>query len=368
MVYRGTIDATTRAYIKFHGDGIERSGDKKRDIAKWLSRKCHVSLTSVYRIMNEGFHHKVCLPTSRKGVGGRKRKLSQRTQSLLLRKVGVLRKVKPNWCAQDLLTVSGIDNISLRTVQRVLNENGYKHRVARKKGILKERDVKVRLCFAKQMSRKKESFWREDIAFYFDGAGFIHKSRPKEDALACRGKVWRKKCEGLALGCTSKGCKAGYGGRQAKFFVAISYNCGVICAEQYTVLNGTTFAQFIDNHFRTIFCRTGKSSNRWIQDGDPSQNSAKARRALEGIDARLVSIPPRSPDLNPIENVFALVKKELRAQVLTKDIDRESFDEFVLRVKATLYSTSPTKINTVIDSMNNRMSRIIVRKGGRIEY
>lgn len=355
MVYTRTIDATTRAYMKFHGDLIERSGKKKGAVVKWLSEKCNVSRMSVYRIMKEAPNHKAYVPSSRKGVGGRKKKVTVRAESLFLRKIAVLRKNIPNWSAQDLMSAAGIDNISLRTAQRILNKNGYKHRTARRKGILDARDTKVRLSFARNMRSKEDSFWREDMAFYFDGVGFVHKTRPTAAALACRGKVWRKRNEGLALGCTTKGSKAGYGGKQVKFFVAISYDCGVICAEQYTDLNGSTFAQFIHSHFTKIFERSGKLSKKWLQDGDPSQNSAKARRALQSLDASLISIPPRSPDLNPIENIFSLVKRELRSQALENNIHCESIGEFALRVKATLYSTSPTKINTVIESMNRRL-------------
>ena len=47
----------------------------------------------------------------------------------------------------------------------------------------------------------------------------------------------------------------------------------------------------------------------FVQDGDPSQNSKAAKTALSKIGAVQFSIPPRSPDLNPIENVFNQWKK-----------------------------------------------------------
>ena len=39
--------------------------------------------------------------------------------------------------------------------------------------------------------------------------------------------VWRKKNEGLNKGCTSKGNKAGHGGKVASFFVALSLGKGI---------------------------------------------------------------------------------------------------------------------------------------------
>ena len=50
----------------------------------------------------------------------------------------------------------------------------------------------------------------------------------------------------------------------------------------------------------------------FVQDGDPSQNSKAAKTALDKIGAVQFSIPPRSPDLNPIENAFNLVEKKIK--------------------------------------------------------
>ena len=55
-------------------------------------------------------------------------------------------------------------------------------------------------------------------------------------------------------------------------------------------------------------------------DGCSLQNSKEALKALEGVGALVFKILPRSPDLNPIENVFALVTKTFRKQVIEENI------------------------------------------------
>ena len=367
MVYNREIPSKVRAFIMYHGEKFKPHVKTDGMTAKSLAKKCNISRSSVYRLLHEPIH-KQSFRTSRKGVGGRKRKVTNRAESLLLRKIPIIRTINPNWTVSDLMSMAGIDGISLRTAQRILNRNGYHHLKARRKGILSVGDAKKRLSFARKMKKKEPEFWQEGIAFYFDGVGFIHRRNPKAHALDCRGMVWRKRGEGLELNCTSKGKKEGYGGKQVKFFVAISYNRGVICAEQYTDLNAASFSEFIYNTFGKIFRRSGKNCKEWLQDGDPSQNSVKAKAAMESLDANLIKIPARSPDLNPIENVFAHVKREVRMQVLQNDIEHETYDQFALRVKATLYSSSSTNINRIIDSMGHRLRRIIVKKGGRIEY
>jgi len=367
MAFKRQIDSKVRAYIKYHGKHFKRySKTNTVDVTK-LAKKCHISVASVYNILKEPLS-KASTPASRKGVGGRKNKLSKRSERALLRKIPIIRKRIPNWTAKQLMAMACVEGVSLRTVQRFLNRNGYHHLKARRKGILSTNDTKLRLAFARQMMKKSPSYWQEEIAFYFDGVGFVHRTRPMEHALACRGKVWRKKGEGLALHCTAKGETAGHGGKQVKFFVAISYNCGVICAENYTELNGPSFAKFITDKFEQIFQRSGKACREWLQDGDPSQNSALAKRAMRNVNANLCSIPPRSPDVNPIETVFAHVKKALTEQVLVNNILTETYDQFSLRVKATLYSTTSTLINNIIDSMGTRLIKVVGKKGGRIEY
>jgi len=73
------------------------------------------------------------------------------------------------------------------------------------------------------------------------------------------------------------------------------------------------FAKFVKKHFPIAFrrsCNTSGAEN-FLQDGDPSQNSKKAKVALANIGAAQLSIPPKSPDCNPIENFFALIGRRL---------------------------------------------------------
>ena len=53
-------------------------------------------------------------------------------------------------------------------------------------------------------------------------------------------------------------------------------------------------------------------------DNDPSQTSAVAKKALKAIGAEMQVIPARSPDLNPIENLFHIVRNSIEAEILDK--------------------------------------------------
>ena len=82
----------------------------------------------------------------------------------------------------------------------------------------------------------------------------------------------------------------------------------------------------------------------------------------------IFKIPPRSPDLNPIENFFNLVVRKLRKQVLDEQIESETYDEFRHRVQSVMLNFSVEKINKIIESMSRRIDMVIKENGCRIKY
>ena len=152
-----------------------------------------------------------------------------------------------------------------------------------------------------------------ESAFYLDAAGFQHKYNPFDEARSTKTMAWRKRDEGLERNCTAKGSHVGSGGKVAHFMVAIAYTKGVIFCEQYTGrINGEMSSDFVKQHFvRTFESSANPSGKLFLQDGDPSQNSKKAELAFSEVGARKFTIPPCSPDMNPIENVFNYTKDTL---------------------------------------------------------
>ena len=254
-------------------------------------------------------------------------------------------------------------------LRHTLKKFGYGYYHSRKKGLLKIKDVKARRKFATCIKKSlKEKIWTEDIAFYFDGASFQHKDNPFGEAKSTRTIAWRKKSEGLDLNCTVKGSDVGSEGRVVHFLLAIAFNRGVILCEQYHGhINGELFAQFILEYFSDTFEKsTNLEQKLFLQNGDTSQNSKKATVALDSIGAETLSIPPRSPDMNPIENTFNLTKEMLYTDALNKNITKENFEEYSKFVKDTLHSIPLETINKTIGSMPSRMGMAVKGKGKRI--
>ena len=125
--------------------------------------------------------------------------------------------------------------------------------------------------------------------------------------------------------------------------MAISYGKGVILAEPYEKMNAEFFVQFIHRYFANLFEIAGKGEDDrkiFVMDNDLSQTSAKARAVLTEMGYTMQKIPPRSPDLNPIENIFHLVRKRLEAQVRENNVNHQTWDEFKQAVQYNIWSTS----------------------------
>lgn len=83
---------------------------------------------------------------------------------------------------------------------------------------------------------------------------------------------------------------------------------------------------------------------------------------------KIFPIPPKSPDLNPIENIFHLAGKEIKEEGRTLGITRESYEEFQSRCQRTLMNFPSEIIDRTIDSMPNRLREVIKEDGARTKY
>ncbi|KXJ19771.1 hypothetical protein AC249_AIPGENE21540 [Exaiptasia diaphana] len=237
--------------------------------AKEIAKKCGVSWPTVYGIKRRGIHG-LKEKKAKSYSPGRPRKVSFRTERSIIRYFKKLRQDNANFTSRKLF---------------------------------------------------EETIWNK------------FQWNPAAQARAPGARIWRKRSEGTAFCCTSKGKKEGTGGKVARLFVSISYGNGVIACHTYQKLDGCYFEEYVKKHFENLFNLAGKESARlWLQDGDPSQNCRGVKKAIKSQKAELFSIPPRSPDLNPIENLFHLVREQLDEQAIGQNITRETFDDFQGRI------------------------------------
>jgi len=75
-------------------------------------------------------------------------------------------------------------------------------------------------------------------------------------------------------------------------------------------MNGNVFLAYVEQ----VLLPTLGTGDVVIMDNLPAHKTAGVRDAIEGAGAKLMFLPPYSPDFNPIENAFSKLKAMLRGR------------------------------------------------------
>lgn len=325
------------------------------------------SRATVYRHANQALGQEA-REDKRKNNPGRPSKITARDERRILRAIPRLRESEGSFSSPRIGVAANVaERMSNRTIRRCLNKHGYGYFRMRKKGLLTAEDRKKRVKFCNRIkSLRNEDFWKTHISMYLDGVGFQFKTRPLDQARTPQAREWRTRGEGLKL--TTKGKKEG--SVNTNFIVALSYNRGVVLCERYEgAITGQKYADIIDRAAPEAFRKSiAPRARRILQDGCPRQNSRVAMEAMDRNGAMVFKIPPRSPDLNPIENWFHIIKRRLRQQALDRQIEYETFEEFTERVQTTMLECPVSDVDAIIDSMGKRVNEVISSGGYRTKY
>lgn len=75
-------------------------------------------------------------------------------------------------------------------------------------------------------------------------------------------------------------------------------------------MNGNVFLAYVEQ----ILVPSLSTGDIVVMDNLPAHKITGVRDAIEATGARLLYLPPYSPDFNPIENAFSKLKAHLRAK------------------------------------------------------
>ena len=123
-------------------------------------------------------------------------------------------------------------------------------------------------------------------------------------------------------------------------------------------LNTSRYVDFLFEHLITIY----RHPYIFQQDNSPIHTSKKATDFFNNHNIKTLKWPPNSPDLNPIENLWSLVKRNI------SKLDDVTDDNFNEKIKECLNKIDYSIIHNLISSMHIRIQKVIENDGDVIDY
>lgn len=125
-------------------------------------------------------------------------------------------------------------------------------------------------------------------------------------------------------------------------------------------LTSELYEQILIKHIKKL---TDKNKDIVYQDDNDSKHRSKRITEFKKTNnINSLTWPSNSPDLNPIENIWGLLKNQIKKHTI------KNIKEFEIVVRSCWNEISQETINNTILSMDKRIQEVIKNNGGSINY
>lgn len=321
--------------------GMYECGKSYREIEELTGMPFATASQCVKRIRESG-------SCDRKQGSGRPPILTAREKRYIERMIENDRFVSICKIQEDL----GLYRVSHDTINRFINKDlGFQSRYSVAKPFVNETNADKRLEFARMYVDKPPEFWHR--YGFSDESIFDLINRFRE-------RVWVRSGERFDTKCThatvkhSKGVMV-WGGFCASGVTKLVRIEGTVNAEAYINIMNTAMLP----SFRLLFGR-----RRWIfqQDNAPAHKAEIVTQWFEDRGVTILDWPPQSPDLNPIENLWAILDYRLRERRPRNE------EELFQQLENAWNLLEPELLVSLVESMPNRLKECIDREGYQTSY
>ena len=129
-------------------------------------------------------------------------------------------------------------------------------------------------------------------------------------------------------------------------------------------LNSSACVSLLNEHLSLFLASDEQPGLIFQQDNAPCHRALNTRRWLQDRNIATMDWPSRSPDLNPIENLWGILVRAVYAS----GRQFSTIAELKAAIKAAWDAVDPAVLKKLINSMKNRMFELSRAQGGSINY
>ena len=306
-----------------------------------VSSELRIPRRTLYYWLQRGCHLPDAKPTGRP-------RLSRRTNRYITNFV----RSDPS---SSLSEISAGANVSRTTVWRRLKKSGFSSRKRPSKLNLSERHMKLRLQWS-----MKHCHWRAQWSRVVWSDEAAVRLRFKDGRL----RIWVK--SGRRVPDRFFTSRSQDDGRKLLIWGAIWSDGRSSLHVMRENMTSERYIRVLEDHIYPLSFSLGDPSSEWIlmDDNAPPHRANVTRSYKQSAGIRTLDWPAKSPDLNPIEHVWASLKRSVRRQLCPgDDLNRL---EFLLRREWDRLDQE--MIRNLISSMPNRIRKVIERRGDESGY
>lgn len=245
--------------------------------------------------------------------------------------------------------------VSNQTIRRRLHAVGLRaHRPYRGLVLLRQHR-RARLAWAQRMQRKTLASWARTM--------FSDECRVTLDKADGRDRVWRRRGERLADACIAEHDRFG-GGASVMVWAGITASHRTELVVIRGNLNAQRYTNEILRQHVQPFLRDHPEVEQFQQDNARPHTARVSLQFLEDAQINVLQWPAKSPDLSPIENLWSILK----ANVKRRDNPPTTAQELEAALLEEWQAIPQQAIRKLFNSMRKRCVKCVQAAGGHTGY
>lgn len=322
-----------------------KNGHSRRKIAEMVSLSDSTVQSIIYRFVRENRMHD-------KGRNAPNKIFNKTDERHIVRKIRENPRVSAPKIANEVEAELG-KSCHPETIRRVLREHDLNGRIARKKPFISARNMKTRVNFTKEHLNKDAAFWNTVIfadeskfnIFGSDGASYVWR-KPNTELQAKNLKATVKHGGGSVM---VWACMSAAGVGKLEFIE--------------TTMDKMRYLDILRSNLLDSAEKLGIRDNfRFYQDNDPKHKSGIVQTWLVWNCPHVMQPPAQSPDMNVIENLWAILDANVRKRQISNKSDLK------VGLVEEWAKITPELTQKLVNSMPKRLKMVVDNKGGHTKY